>query len=97
VSFEKYLRHLANDWTLWEYGGAALLAVGRSLFSRSSSEPPPSAATDPGMTLTPKGWEKDNGRLSAAKNPQSAIQRHSTDRHNEFSAKPSGGAWGSSQ
>jgi hypothetical protein len=83
VALEKYLRHLANDWSLWEYGGAALIAVGRSLFSRSSSEPPPSAATDPGITLTPRGWEKDNGRLSAAKNPQSAI--HSTERRNKFS------------
>jgi hypothetical protein len=79
VAADKVVKIL-SDWSLWEYGGAALLAVGRSLFSRSSSQPPPSAASDPGMTLTPKGWEKDNGRLSAAKKPRSAMQRTTTRR-----------------
>jgi hypothetical protein len=65
VSIEKVFKEF-NDWALWEYGGAALIAVGRSLFARSSSQPPPSAASDPGMTLTPKGWELDNSRLKGA-------------------------------
>jgi hypothetical protein len=50
-----------SEWALWEYGGVALLAVGRWLFSRSSQ--PPNAANEPGMILTPKGWELDNRRL----------------------------------
>jgi hypothetical protein len=83
VSLEKIIKEL-GDWGLWEYGGVALLAVARALFA-GSSQPPPSAASDPGMTLTPKGWEKDNSRLSAAKNPRSArLRRSSAKRHSKF-------------
>jgi len=63
VWLEKVPRAL-NDWALWEYGGVALLAVGRWLFSRSSQSP--NAANEPGMILTPKGWQLDNRRLNAA-------------------------------
>jgi hypothetical protein len=41
-----------------------LFVVGRPLFFRSSE--PPSAASEPGLILTPKGWEFDNRRQNAA-------------------------------
>jgi hypothetical protein len=78
VSLEKVFKAV-SDWGLWEFGGAALIAVGRFLFSHSS-EPPPSAASEPGMTLTPKRWQLDNRRLSSALGPsRSAMHRKSDD------------------
>ena len=68
------LYKVLSDWALWEYGGVALVAVGRSLFSRSS-DPPASAANEPGMILTPKGWELDNRRLQLDNRRLNAARR----------------------
>jgi hypothetical protein len=61
--------------------------VNPSILPGVSSEPPPSAASDPNITLTPKGWEMDDRRLSAANaagHPHSAAQLQSPERHNKF-------------